>query len=91
VPEIALELVGLGRVGGPNPAEQHVLAPLAGVLQEALSQVDVVAADLLDDLPRGNALQEIDSGLGRWDVPGDVGLGQADRGLDSRSGGNLGK
>jgi hypothetical protein len=45
VPEVALEAIGVVRVLGEHPAEKRVGAPLAGVLEEALAQVHVVAAE----------------------------------------------
>src|ERR1700693_339663 len=81
VPEVALEAVGLVGVGRQHPAEEDVYLSLAGVLEEALAQVQVVAADALGDgALRANAFQEIDAGTVRRDRAGDVRLGQTDRG-----------
>ena len=92
VPEIALELIGLVRVLGEDPAEEHVRPALAGILQEPLAQVHVVAADALGDLPvRADALQEEDARPPRRNRTRDVRLGQADRGLNAGRGRKAGK
>src|SRR5262245_5500432 len=63
VPEITLQAIGLVGVGGEHPAKEDVLLLLPGVLEEALAQVHVVAADLLRHRPSGaDDLQEIDAG-----------------------------
>ena len=50
VPEVALQPIRFVRVLGQDPAEKDVGMPLPGVLEQALSQVDVVPADPLGDL-----------------------------------------
>src|ERR1700693_1210670 len=86
VPEVALEAVGLVGVGRQHPTEENVPVSLAGVLEEALAQVHVVPADAFGDgALRTDALQEIDAGTAGRDRPGDVRLGQANRGLDAGS------
>jgi len=49
VPEVALEAVRLVGVGREHPAEEDVGRSFARVLEEALAQVHVVAADALGD------------------------------------------
>ena len=49
VPEVALEAVGLVGVGGEHPAEEDVGVPLAGLLEETLAQVHVIAPHALGD------------------------------------------
>ena len=65
--------------------KRTLVCGLAGVLEEALAQVQVVAPDALGDgSARSDDLQEIDAGPPRRHRSGDVGLGQADGGLDAR-------
>src|SRR5205085_5225134 len=92
VPEVALQLIGLVGVFRDEPAEENVVRALARVLEEPLSQIQIVAADALGDLTIGpDALQEIDAGPAGRHGSSDVRLGQTDRGLDSRRGRKSGK
>jgi len=84
VPEIALEPVGLVGIGRDHPAEENVLPPLARVLEQPLTQIDVVASDALiypSSLP--HRLQEVNAGESGRDGARDVRFGQPHRGLDA--------
>ena len=62
--QVALEAVGVIGVGREHPAEEDVGSRLAGVLEETLAQVHVVAPDALDDgSARADDLQKVDAGL----------------------------
>src|SRR5262245_18904748 len=92
MPEVALEAIGLVGVGGDHPAEEDVLAALTRMLEEALSQVDVVPTDALVHAPAlPDGLQEVDAGKTRRDGARDVGFRQPNRGLDARRGRKVGK
>jgi hypothetical protein len=85
VPEVALELVGLAGISREHPAKENVLFPVPGVLEESLSQVNVIAPDALGDVaPRADALEEIDAGRAGWNRARDVRFSQADGGLEAR-------
>ena len=86
VPQIALQPIGLVGIGRDHPAEEDVLAALPGVLEQPLTQIDVVASDLLVDAAAlAHGLQEVHAGQTRRDGARDVGFRQPHRCLNTRS------
>jgi hypothetical protein len=87
MPEVALQPIRVARILSKHPSEKHVDATLAGVLQEPLAQIDVVASDPLGNFSmRADSLQEKHARTSGRNHSRDIGFGQANRRLDSRSG-----
>jgi len=84
VPEEALELIGIRRAVGQDPAEQNVFRGRVSELEKLLPQIDVVPTDALGHAAsRTDRLDEEDARAGGGNGAGNVALRQTNGRLDA--------